>query len=363
MPHIFLGFYMNCSVIGNGPLGLSVAVQLVDGGCNVTYIDLSDKKVVINSYGKDGIVPVVDGDSYPVKMSITDGFDSIADCQLLVMGTTCSCYPQLFESIKGMIRDDIHLLFMPACYGAILLKHQLSELGIKPTISEATSYPYVCALSGKGLVVQSKKQTLGLAVCPNEKVEEETAFYNRYFKIFSPVKNFLFTSLDNMNLTLHPLPVLLNLDSTDPVRNGFRHYIDGFTPGVGRLSEMVDEERLAIGRAFGLSLTSSLQQLKNYYGESEAEDIRTYVTNPTGPYPKVGGFGPMSRYVDEDVPGLLVPASELAQSAGISVPAIDLSIELASLINGKDYRELGFNLAKLGLAGKSIEDIIEVVEN
>ena len=63
------------------------------------------------------------------------------------------------------------------------------------------------------------------------------------------------------------------------------------------------------------------------------------------------------RYISEDVPMSLVPISSIGAMLGVPTPAIDMVIELGSILHGVDYRESGRTVARLGLEGMSVEDI------
>ena len=67
--------------------------------------------------------------------------------------------------------------------------------------------------------------------------------------------------------------------------------------------------------------------------------------------------------VTEDVPYGLVPLSDLAKVAGVPTPHIDAVITLCSTFNGEDYRAIGRSFANLGLAGKSLDEIKDIVTN
>ena len=356
---------MKCSVIGNGALALSVAIQLSQKGCTVTYIDISENQKIKNRYLDKPEIVVIDRGRYSVSLSkVTDNYESVQNAHIIVIAVTSSCYEPVFAHILPLIHTGQHVLFMPACYGAILFKKALRESKIKDlTISEATSFPYVCDLSDEGLIVHGKKQTLTIAVSPLSKLDSEITLYNSLFEIFQPARNFLQTSLDNMNLTLHPLPILLNISAVEHSASSFRHYIDGYSETVGQLVERMDAERIAIGEKLDLPLTTALTQLKNYYGDSQAQTIREYVTNLQGPYPDVKGFGLDSRYVTEDVPGLLVSASSIASQLGIKVPIIDLCISLANAITNRNFHKSGFTIEKLGFDKLTTIEIQNTIEH
>ena len=77
----------------------------------------------------------------------------------------------------------------------------------------------------------------------------------------------------------------------------------------------MDDERLAIGNAFALKLMPIIDQWKMYYGHNDAKTYCEYVNSPESPYKDVVGHNVRSRYLTGDVPGLNVPALQLAQKA------------------------------------------------
>lgn len=221
----------------------------------------------------------------------------------------------------------------------------------------------MCDLRCDGtLYIHSIKKELRMAVCPVHRTDSVIGMLNGYFDVFAPARNFLETSLDNMNMTLHPLPVLMNMYSVERALDAFRHFIDGVTPAVGRLLEKMDRERIAIGDAYGLRLTPAIDQLKAYYGECGRNTIADYVSALDGPYPNVKGFGLNSRYITEDVPYLVVAGLSLGKAAGVSAPVMELCVQLASAVMNVDYLASGYSLARLGLEGLDCEGILAKVE-
>ena len=125
--------------------------------------------------------------------------------------------------------------------------------------------------------------------------------------------------------------------------------------------ERVDEERMAIGDAFGLQLTSAYDQLVQYYGERNLPSLWEYASSLNGPYTQVKGFGLNSRYVEEDIPYLLVAAAELGKSCGVTTPTMDLCVQLASALMKTDYIQKGYSLKRMGFEGLSKEEILRLV--
>ena len=53
----------------------------------------------------------------------------------------------------------------------------------------------------------------------------------------------------------------------------------------------------------------------------------------------------------------LVPLSSLGAMLGVPTPAIDMVIELGSILHGVDYRAQGRTVERLGIEGMTVENI------
>ena len=137
------------------------------------------------------------------------------------------------------------------------------------------------------------------------------------------------TSLENINSILHPLPILLNLGTVVRNPQGFRHYIDGIDEHIDRLLQIMDNERMRVGEAWGVSLDSVVDHLKNFYGSNSASTIYEYIQTPECPYDDIRGYGLQSRYITVDIPGLVVPTIRLARAKHVPTPLFDACLSLS----------------------------------
>jgi opine dehydrogenase len=67
------------------------------------------------------------------------------------------------------------------------------------------------------------------------------------------------------------------------------------------------------------------------------------------------------RYVTEDVPEGLVAWSSLGSKIGVATPTVDTLIHLATIVKGTDYRRQGRTVERLGLADKSLDEALALV--
>ena len=65
----------------------------------------------------------------------------------------------------------------------------------------------------------------------------------------------LHTGLNNMGAIFHPAITLLNTGWVEASRGDFQFYIDGVTPSVARILEVLDRERVTVASSLGPSPT------------------------------------------------------------------------------------------------------------
>ncbi|MGD8522368.1 MAG: NAD/NADP octopine/nopaline dehydrogenase family protein [Desulfobacterales bacterium] len=289
---------------------------------------------------------------------------AIGDADVIFIVVPSFAHPPIFQKMIPHLKDGQHVIIVPGNYGGFLLKKMMSDAGVHPdiSISETASLPYACRISDYNTVmIYKKKFQLKIATSPPETSQTVLDVMNDVFSgyiNFISGSNLLAIDLDNVNYTLHPLPVLLNYGDIEKNPDTFRHYIDGLTPLISEQMMKMDEERMAIGKALGLDLMSTMDQLMMYYGHNESRTYFEYVNSDESPYKDIVGHNVRSRYITEDVPCLHVPAIELAHLAGIDVPIAELCVRLSSVLHGVDYASEGTTLSKLGLGDKTVAQIV-----
>jgi opine dehydrogenase len=120
--------------------------------------------------------------------------------------------------------------------------------------------------------------------------------------------------------------------------------------------EKLDEERVAVAEAVGISAITARQWLYQAY-HATGKNLYEAMMDNAGyrgiPAPKSLKI----RYITEDVPMSLVPIASLGQMLKVPTPALDIFIQLASIISGCDYRNEGRTVEKLGILGMNVKDL------
>lgn len=357
---------LNFAVLGSGNGGRAFCGQIAEKGYPVVmyeplaqtadFLKLKAEKQMFLS----GDISV-GGNLRGVTMDIKE---AVGDADIIFVVVPSFAHPPIFSKMIPYLRDGQHVIIVPGNYGGFLLKKMMADAGIQPdiSISGTASLPYACRISNyKTVMIYKKKFRLKIATSPAKASRAVLDAVNDVFSShieFIPGSTLLAIDLDNINYTLHPLPLLLNYGDIEKNPDTFRHYMDGLTPLISEQMKKMDDERLAVGKALGLDLLSTLDQLKMYYGQNDCRSYYEYVNSNESPYKDIVGHHVRSRYVTEDVPCLHVPAIELAHLAGVDVPVAELCVSLCSMLHGVDYAAEGTTLAKLGLSGKSAAEIV-----
>ena len=361
-----MGKKLNFAVLGSGHGGRAVCGQIAEKGYPVVmYEPLEETADYLKI--KAAKEMFLDGDisaGGELSGATMDIEEALKGTDVILIVVPSFAHKPIFNKMVSHLKDGQHVIIIPGNYGGLRLKKMMSDRGIKKeiTISETVSLPYACRIAAYNTVmIYKKKSRLKIASSPSRNNPQALDIMNDIFGVyvnFFAGENLLEVDLDNPNQTIHPLPVLLNYGDIEKNPETFRHYIDGITPLISEKMMDMDEERLAIGRAYSLKLTSTMAQLKMYYGHNDTQTYYEYSNSSESPYKDVIGHNVRSRYLTEDVPGLNVPALLLAEKAGVETPIIELTVRLTSWLHGVDYVSTGTTLAKLGIADKTPAEIV-----
>jgi len=357
---------LNFTVLGSGHGGRAVCGQIAEKGYPVImYEPLEETEDYLKIKAEKEMFLAGDisagGKLSGATMEIEE---ALKDADVILIVVPSFAHTPIFKQMVPHLKNGQHVIIIPGNYGGLRLKKMMTDLGIKKeiAISETVSLPYACRIAAYNTVmIYKKKFRLKMASSPSRNNPQAIDIMNDIFGgdvNFIRAQNLLEVDLDNPNQTLHPLPVLLNYGDIERNPETFRHYLDGITPLISEKMAHMDEERLAIGRAFSLKLTSTMDQLKAYYGHNDSKTYHDYSNSSESPYKDVIGHNVRSRYLTEDVPGLNVPALQLAKKAGVETPIIELTVRLSSWLHGVDYVATGTTLEKLGIADKKPEEIV-----
>jgi opine dehydrogenase len=178
-------------------------------------------------------------------------------------------------------------------------------------------------------------------------------------------ENVLETSINNVGGVVHPTTMLLNSPVLEERAAGadLRFYKNQVTPTIANLvMEPMDAEKIAVGRALGLS---DLWSVERWYEESyhvKGDGLwDSLMRNPY--YEGFHASGHLLGYnhILDEIPNSLVPVSELGTALGVGTPTIDAIVDLACAMCRIDFRKHGRTLEVLGLDAMTAEEMLHYV--
>ncbi len=346
------------AVLGAGNGGHAFAGDLGLRGYSVSLYNMFAHEIIdLQAAGGVRLEGAVEGFG-PLELVTSEVGPVVSEADVILVVVPAIGHAGMAEACAPFLHDGQVIVLNPGrTGGALEFRQVLRSHGVtsKVLVAEAQTLLFTCRLSGPARVrVTSIKRQVPLAALPASDTPRVLEALHPLYPQFIAAEDVIETSLDNIGAVFHPGTIIL---SAARIESGvpFEFYRD-MTPGVVRLLEAVDEERLAAAHAYGVRAVSASEWLKRSYegiqGETLYERIRSNAAY-------AGIAAPRSldtRYVLEDVPTGLVPIASLGRLAGLDMRATGGLVDVSCALYGKDFWKDGRNAHRLGVAGLTITE-------
>lgn len=352
------------AVIGAGASGTLMSIILKDKGCSVKLMDNNVEKVqalqqldTLKATGKTNLQAKPD-------LITADTAECIADTQVIMVCTTTDAHEAVAAAIAGSVTQDQVIILNPGHLGGVLnFKNALARAGcqVYPVICEASDMMFACRTMEIGHTFHSGvKAKIKLASIPASDVGPVIEMLHDIFPCYVPASSVWETGLSGGSGMLHSIPCVMNINKIE-LKQPFDYYMEGLTPGICRVIEAADKERIAVCTALGVDVEPLLPHLKHVYGLTP--DNLYDAIQSCEPYK--GIKSPMTtshRFLQEDTLCDLVPTASIGELVGVETPTIRMIIALESILLEKNFMKEGRTVEKLGLTGMSREEICKLVQ-
>jgi opine dehydrogenase len=367
---------VSLAVLGAGNAGCSLAGEMTLEGHDVSLAELPQFKTNLDVPMRKGGIEVtgeLKTGFAKIKKMTMDIKDAIKDRELIFVTSPAFGHEAFTRACAPYLEKDQALIYI-SYFGALRMAKLLKELGVdhdKVTVAETASFVYACDRVGKKgaffmdryqddakVVIKREKDNLSLAAFPAAKTAEALRKVNEALPTVIAGANVLETSINNVNPVGHPAGVILNAGWIEHTAGKFSFYMEGQTASVKKVSEQMDQEKMAVAGALGLQVISneelSRKMYARYVDKKGQVHQEKYYKNVYDAPPNL-----KHRYLTEDVIYGLVPMAEIAKVAGVPTPTFRAIITLASIANEVDYWKEGMTLDKLDLQGLSISQMVD----
>ncbi len=355
------------TVIGAGNGGKSMAAHLAIMGQEVTLYNRSFTHIeVIAKRGG------IDLESYPggphgfgvLKKVTNDIEQAITGAEVIMVVVPSSGHRDIARMIAPYLVDEQIVILNPGrTCGTIEFREVLTRHGCdcKIVLAEAETFIYASRSDGPSQArIFRIKEAVPLAALPARDTLPTLEAIGHVYPQFIDGINVLQTGLNNMGAVFHPALSILNAGRIESTHGDFQFYVDGVTPSVARVLEVVDRERVTVASALGIRARTAMEWLTMAYNV-RGENLYDAIQNQSGYYGINAPSTLQHRYISEDVPMSLVPIAALGERYGVSVNGISAIIRLGCILHSTDYWRKGRTLARLGIKDLSVGELTRYV--
>ncbi|HEY69445.1 MAG TPA: NAD(P)-binding domain-containing protein [Anaerolineae bacterium] len=355
------------TVIGAGNGGKAMAAHLALMGFHVTLFNRTPSR--LDAIRELGGLQLESFEGGPhgfgkLKKATSDIQESVAEADVIMVVIPSSAHSDIGRQFAGHLRDGQMIVLHPGrTGGALEMRKVLNDLGCsaKVTIAEAETFIYASRAEGPASArIFRIKQAVPLSALPATETGNVLNVLRKPFPEFIDGHNVLHTGLNNMGAIFHPALTLLNAGRIESTAGDFQFYIDGVTPSVARVLEVLDRERVTVAAAVGVRARTAMEWLRLAYNVT-GENLYEAIQNQTGYYGIKAPGTLRHRYIFEDVPMSLVPIAMLGTRYGVSVNGMESIIRLACFVNRTDYWRRGRTLDRMGVGNLSVSELTNFV--
>jgi opine dehydrogenase len=355
------------TVIGAGHGGKAMAAHLALMGFQVIlYNRTFDHISALKARGGIDLESSEGGPHGFAKLALvtSDMDEALREAQLIMVVVPSSAHADVAKSAAPYLKDGQIVVLHPGrTCGALEFTKVLRDQGCTAdvTVAEAETFIYASRSDGPA---QSRifriKEAVPLAALPAMRTKDVLAAIQPAYPQFIDGGNVLNTGMNNMGAIFHPALTLLNAGWIEATHGDYQFYIDGVTPSVARVLEVLDRERVTVASSLGLRARTGLEWLQMAYN-TVGEDLQEAIHNQPGYYGIKAPSTLNHRYIFEDVPMSLVPIASLGERFGVSVRGMDSIIRLACIVHRTDYWKRGRTVDKLGIGDLSVSELTRYV--
>ena len=355
------------AVIGAGHGGKAMAAHLAIMGFTVNLFNRTADHVDIIK--KRGGIELDSAEGGPhgfgeLAVVTSDIGEAILNVEVIMVVLPSSAHADMARAMAPHLKGGQIVVLHPGrTCGALEFVKVMRENGCSAdvTVAEAETFIYASRSDGPAQArIFRIKEAVPLAALPASRTQCVLDAICEAYPQFIDGVDVLNTGMNNMGAIFHPALTLLNMGWIEATHGDYQFYIDGVTPSVARMLEVLDRERVTVASALGIRARTSLEWLKLAY-DTTGQDLHEAIHNQPGYYGIKAPSTLNHRYLFEDVPMSLVPIASLGKRYGVSVRGMESMIQIASIIHRTDYWRRGRTVEKLGLSEWSVSELTRFV--
>lgn len=350
------------AIIGGGAVALSSAALLAAKGNDVriwsAFADERDALAASASVTAEGAL----AGTFPLEAA-SSAMDCIRGADVVMIAVPAFAHRAIAEAVVPCVEAGQPVVMHSAtAVTSLMFAARLARRNVSTTMIDLGTTVCMSRRTGPTSVrVAPLKAGVDLATMPaSERANGIAIMASLFGPLFRGVTNALAISLNNHNAIYHVPAFLFSLAN---VENGSDWNLWGnSTPRVARMVERLDEERLAVTKAFAVEGVPVAAYLRGSLGIEGVSLVELFAAaqrrrpDPTGPK------SIDDRYITEDVPFGLGFFLELGRLAEIDMPVTSQLMAFLCTVFERDFQRERISLDELGIRGLEPAGVVERVE-
>jgi opine dehydrogenase len=356
------------AVVGAGHGGKAMAAHLALLGFSVHLYNRTPEHIeIIKKRGGIELESMEGGPHGFGQLSIATSRmnEAIKGVEVIMVVLPSSAHAEIAKTMAPHLKSGQIVVLHPGrTCGALEFVKVIRDNGCKAdvTVAEAETFIYASRSDGPAQArIFRIKEAVPLAALPSRRTQLVLDAICEAYPQFIDGVDVLNTGLNNMGAIFHPALTLLNAGRIESTHGDYQFYIDGVTPSVARMLEVLDRERVTVASAVGIRARTALEWLKLAY-DTTGVDLHEAIHNQPGYYGIKAPPTLNHRYLFEDIPMSLVPIASIGKRYGVAVGGMESIIKIGSIIHRTDYWRRGRTVEKLGLEQWSVSELTRFVQ-
>ncbi|HOS17302.1 MAG TPA: NAD/NADP octopine/nopaline dehydrogenase family protein [Bacteroidales bacterium] len=357
---------MKVAVLGAGNGGQAISAYLSMQGHNVSLWD-RNQNIVDELIKKGGVRLEGCINGFGAINIITNNLKTaICDAQIIMIVTTANAHGYLAVQLADLLQEGQIVVLNPGRTGGVLeFRESLKKLNFSKKIflAETQTLIYACRTKETGVVnIIGIKDKVFLSALPSKDTSYVLKKIQNLYTCFIAANNVLVTGLENIGAVFHPSVIIFNAAAIE--RGNKFYFYREMTSAVAEFIEKLDDERLAIGKAYGIDLISAKQWVSFAYKNIKGDSLCERMQNNPAYYDILAPESIHCRQLLEDIPTGIMPLIAFGEIAGVKTQLLQSVLTIASVLLQKDFTLEGRNLTRLGLNScRSVLDVIKIIDN
>jgi len=353
---------MRVAVIGAGNGGAAAAVELTLAGHEVALYGRSQSTIAPFIESGISYLGVLGEGRISPALVTSDLSAAITDAEVAVVALPTYTHASIARALHTAGWDPRRPVILNPGHtgGAFEFETAYRSVASRvPPIAEFSTLAYVARKSSPNCVnITGRAKALRAAALPGG--EQALALAVKLFPGAYDTGDVIASDLSNVNMIVHPPGAILGAAWVEATGGDFTFYVQGMTPGVVSVMRALDEERMAVARAYGHDLPNIIEEMKaigTVPSDADSSDYRAIAAGEANRRIKAPD-SLAHRYYAEDFGHGLVPFLVYAEIAGVPAPIASALVSLERAATASlPSRVAPRDAAAMGLVGADLEII------